>query len=406
MRSRLISRTVFAPSPAEGVAVMGFSFYTRPVGLDLIGIHWQMTRSDTIDVAYRRRSHDNGRTWSQAEEIVTGEKVANGVLRSFPFAGHADPLSGRLLTMRMEGLLPADDPVRDGPRQWHLHYTVSEDGGQNEVVRSQVIQSGPQFDAAHPLPGLWVGKNALQLGAITCVPLTLPDGTILVPCQLTPLGDDGEYSNPGGGLTYYESLVLRGRWRLDKRLDWQSSATVKGDPERSTRGMIEPTVGLLNDGRVLMVMRGSNDVKPQVPGTKWFSISSDGGATWTPTAPWAYSDGEVFYSPSSCSQLLHHSSGALLWLGNIAPENPRGNHPRFPLVIGEVDRSNGLLIRDSLSVIDDRGPDDSELLMLSNFNAHEDRETGEVVLHMTRLFAAGRHWTADALQYRLAVEFD
>ena len=164
-------------------------------------------------------------------------------------------------------------------------------------------------------------------------------------------------------------------------------------------------MGLLVDGRVLMVVRGSNDSKEHLPGYKWHLISSDSGVTWSKPDPWRYTDGSVFYSPASCSQLLAHSSGALLWIGNISRENTRGNSPRYPLVIGEVDLESGLLKRETLTHIDERGESDSEDLQLSNFLAREDRETGELVIHMTRLFPRQKwDWTADSLLYRIALD--
>ena len=91
-------------------------------------------------------------------------------------------------------------------------------------------------------------------------------------------------------------------------------------------------------------------------------------------------------------------------MGNICPANPRGNAPRYPIVLGEVDRRSGLLIRDSVAIVDDRQPDDSASLTLSNICVREDRATGNLLLHLGRLFAKqARDWTTDALQYRIAV---
>jgi len=117
--------------------------------------------------------------------------------------------------------------------------------------------------------------------------------------------------------------------------------------------------------------------------------------------PWTYADGGEFFSPRSCSQLVPHSSGRLFWIGNIVPENPTGNQPRTPLVIGEVDVKSGLLRQETVWVIDDRKAGDRPLPARSNFSAREDRETGEVVVNLSRLFVRSppepaRDWTSDA----------
>ena len=100
--------------------------------------------------------------------------------------------------------------------------------------------------------------------------------------------------------------------------------------------------------------------------------------------------------------------GRLLWAGNICAANPSGNRPRYPLVVGEVDRENGLLIRESVQTVDDRQADDDEMLTLSNFYARADRETGELLLHYPRFFARGyegqRRWTTDLSLTRVGVD--
>jgi hypothetical protein len=98
---------------------------------------------------------------------------------------------------------------------------------------------------------------------------------------------------------------------------------------------------------------------------------------------------------------LRHSNGKLYWLGNISPTNPRGNRPRYPFYVGEVNQNSGLLIRDSLILVDDRQPGEDEILTLSNFYSREDRQTRQIALHMTRTFAFRDGWVGDALLYRI-----
>ena len=142
-----------------------------------------------------------------------------------------------------------------------------------------------------------------------------------------------------------------------------------------------------------------------MPGRKWCCVSTDDGNTWSEVAALRYDTGEDFFSPATGGRLIRHSrTGRLLWIGNIIDENPRGNGPRYPVQIAEVDEAKVALVKDSVTVIDERGPEDSPALQLSNFKAYEDRESGEIVMVMARWFAEGRdHWTAPAHEYRIRI---
>jgi hypothetical protein len=389
-----VSREIFLRSPGKGTAVSACAFYTQATGGAMVSVEGRSSRSDTVDVVYLRHSTDYGHTWSEPTERKIREKRPEGTWRLAPRAGYVDPQTGRYLEFWNEAILPTDNPM-EGLRQWNIFYSV-------EGVAHQVIQQGREFDARHPLPGVYTGKNCVMLGDVPSLPITLKDGSILLPAQIAPLGPDGKLYNPGGGYTYTDVAILHARWK-GKHLVWRMAELIKGDPARSTRGMIEGTLATLNDGRLIVVMRGSNHRKPQLPGYRWISYSRDGGWHWTPPAPWTYSSGESFYSPSSCSQLLRHSNGKLYWLGNICRENPNNDLPRRPFYVGEVDQNTGLLIRDSLIMVDDRQPGDDEILALSNFYAREDRETRQIALHMTRMFTFKDGWVGDAYLYRIDV---
>jgi hypothetical protein len=402
----LKSRTIFFKAPRSGVLIYGNSFYTRSEGSEKVRFRTTETKSDLLDTIERGFSADNGRTWSAFEEINCIHQRPQGTLRKFPFPGFIDPETGQMLIMVLEGVLPTDDPL-EGMKQFFLRYQVSTDGGRTSAVDEIVIQKGI-FTEDHPCQGVWVGKNSIQMGDLGCRPIRTRRGEILVPVQICPIGPEGEYYNPGGGYTYHEAGVLIGRWIDGMKMEWDLSQTVANDPAQSTRGCIEPTVAEMPDGRILMVIRGSNggtkDPNHKIPGYRWYSISQDGGHTWSPVKPWTYSNGKSFFSPSSCSQLLTHSNGNYYWLGNIRPENPRANSPRYPFFIGRVDPKTCLLIEETLFKIDDRGPEDHEEMMLSNFMAHEDRETGDILLHMSRSFIDGvNNWNGNAYQYRIEV---
>ena len=248
-----VTREIFLRSPGKGVAVMADAYYTQRSGGAMVSIEHRYSRSDTVDVAYYRYSKDFGRTWGAPIERSTGEKRPEGMLRRHPRTSIVDPTTGKFIEFWIEGILPTDNPL-EGMQQWNIYYKL--DG---EV--HQVIQEGAWFNARHPLPGVYTGKNMVMLGDVASVPLAVKDGSILLPAILTPLGADGKLYNPTGGYTYTDAIVLHGRWQ-GKHLMWRSSEPVKGDSERCTRGMDEPTLAALPDGRLMMVLRGSNDKKP------------------------------------------------------------------------------------------------------------------------------------------------
>jgi hypothetical protein len=388
-----VTREVFLRSPAKGTAVMADAYYTESTGGAMVSIEHRFSRSDTVDAAYYRYSKDYGRTWGPPIERNTGEQRPEGMLRRHPRTSIVDPKTGQFIEFWIEGILPTDNPL-EGMQQWNIYYKVN--GSVHEL-----IQEGPEFNGRHSLPGVYTGKSMVMLGDVASVPIALRDGSILLPAIITTLDAAGKVYNPTGGYTYTAAVVLHGRWQ-GKRLTWMSSEVVNGNPEKCTRGMDEPTLGILADGRLIMVLRGSNDRKLSLPGYKWVSYSNDGGFRWTEPKPWTYQNGDPFFSPSACSQLLRHSNGKLYWLGHISATNPRGNRPRYPVYVGEVDQDSGLLIRDSLVLVDDRQPGEDEILMLYSPYCREDRQTGQIAVHLSRVFAFKDGWVGDAMLYRIS----
>ena len=393
------SKEVFLKAQGKRVTQWASTFYARGTGLDMVCNATTTRRSDTVDTWQRRYSTDNGRRWSDWETVSFVKRVKKGVHRLYAKPGWADPKTGRLLTLVLEATLPTDNPM-EGMKHWALRYRVSTDGGKTDAVDEPVVQKGGDYTPQHPVDGVWVGKNSIMMGAAGMRPIRTRRGHILVPVQITPIGPNGEYYNPGGGLTYHDSAVLIGTWRDDLKIDWELSQRVVADPKKSTRGCLEATIIEAPDGRIAMVMRGSNDRNRKLPGHKWYSVSDDGGFHWSPIKPWTYADGTPFFSPSSCSQLLKHTNGRIYWIGNISPRNTHGNSPRYPLAIGQVDPTSLLLVKDTVAAIDTRQPGEDADLQLSNFLAYEDRESHDIVVHVTRFFHT-KGWRGDAYVFRI-----
>lgn len=336
-------------------------------------------------------SNNNGKTWSKSPMIPDFNSNLPGGYRRNPVTSLLDANTGRIITIVNALDINNLDPTINEPpvaqKNYYLRYRVSKDSGKTWLFDEPIIQTG-DFTAQHPFPGIFVGKNSIYLGDAGCIPIVNKNGKILVPAQTAPLGSDGELWNPGLGYTNTEAMVLIGTWTDGNKLSWKASARVEADPKRSTHGMIEPTLTALKDGRILMVMRGSNGggVDPQnlLPSYKWTAISDDGGETWSKPQPWCFDDGTTFYSPSSMSVLFQHSTGRCFWVGNITQENCKGDQPRWPLVFAELNTDNLKLIRSSLLTVDAPREEDSGRLDISHVTLIEDRETKEIILTYPR----------------------
>ena len=358
-----------------------------------------------------RVSTNNGHAWNtepMQPDFASG--LPHGYRRN-PVTSALDPFTGRLITvinaLDTPGLNPKifEPPVAQ--QTYYLRYRVSADGSKSWLFDEPIVQAG-NYTAQHPFEGVWVGNNAIYLGDLGCLPIVTRAGRVLVPAQTTSLGPDGKLWNPSGGHTYTDVLVLIGTWTNDQRLSWRASRRVVGDPKRTTRGLIEPTLAEFPDGRILMVMRGSNggkaDPRCELPSYKWFAISQDGGETWSTPAPWTFEDGQAFFSPSSMSALFRHSSGRCFWAGNLSAHNCQGNLPRWPLVVGEVDPRSLKLTHSSVLTVDTQRPEDKNRgrLDLSHLTLLEDRETKQIILAYPRSYNAykSNEWATVRLELK------
>lgn len=369
---RLKSKTML-----EDMAPRSRAIYAQPTGTAMMRLDGYST--------------DNGETWEKMTPKPDFDSDLPYGYRRSPAIPWLDPVNGNVLLLLNCMDTPGKDPNAHEPRwqwQWYyLRYRVSTDGGRTYLFDEPIVQDGDQYSAKHPIDGVHIGQNCYFLGDSGNRPIRTRDGQILVPVQMPPLAPGGGLQNPGGGWYWLDTVILIGRWTDDNHLVWDVSEPIHGDGDRTARGLYEGTLAELPDGRVLCVMRGSNggskDRNYQWPSYKWCSTSTDGGKTWTDPKPWTYSSGENFYSPASMSMFFEHSSGRILWIGNVSDQNCRANHPRWPLVMGEVDPKTGGLIKESVITIDTKRPDEDDV-NLSHWHAIEDRKTGDIHLPMSR----------------------
>jgi len=413
MTLKLLKKEVFVKAPeADGEGILSVAFNVAGDPKKLARTCDVKRRSDVSESTLIQFSDDGGLSWGSDRPWWTLQETDNGMLNRHARGMFYDPKADKTIFFWCQGVFAPG--VAEGVMHNNtIHYAVSEDACRSFSKEGQLINEGCEYDSGHPLPGIEVGKAHYMMGDLGSYPLLLGDGTILLPFQLSQVDSDGMHTNPGGGYTYHDSAIMIGQWQDDGDIAWTMSGRIEADPATSTRGMLEPTLAELEDGTILAVMRGSNGPEGIIPSYRWCAFSKDKGRSWSKPEPWSYSGGEKFFSPSSCSQLLSNGK-RLFWIGNITPENPRGNEPRYPLVAGEVDMQTGLLLKDTIIEIDTKQAQEDPHLTLSNLYARFDRQSGDIKLYMSRFFSkryfcgkAGDHhkldWSTDSFCYTIQV---
>ena len=401
-----VTREVYREHPRPKTAAMVSVHYVGP-GLLREESHSTMASSDTPEKPTRRWSRDNGRSWSEYEslpELVThvkGVRVFWGPLPQLYDAKRDAIVSIWLRQTKLRGLYHNQifsRLSRDLARTW-------------SEPRQIVYEPGASFDPENPFEPEWLGNNQAYFGNNI---IRHSNGTLIHVAASVNIPKEAPDPNPKGISVWAApadarcigSVCFIGRWdnqRDDYR--WTAGKPVWVSRSISSRGLAEPEVVELKDGRVLVVWRTSNvGLDPNdVPGHKFFSVSADGGRTLDQPKPWTYDDGTAFFSPSSFHRIIRHSvTGRLYWVGNISPDPTRGNSPRYPLIVAEVDETIPAIRRDTVTVVDDRREGDGARLQLSNFSLLEDREDHSVEIYLTRLGEdPGDFWRADAYKYTL-----
>jgi hypothetical protein len=399
----------------ERMSPLMYATYLKPTGVEMFkGSGYTESTGSTILIKPGEEfmpngfySPDNGHTWTRLRAHPDFDNKLPRGYRRESFPAFVDPVNGNILKLVPSIDTPGLDPrIVEPPialEAYYLRYRVSVDGGKTFLFDEPVVQRGKTPD--NPFDGVYKGKNGIFMGDIGSQIIRTRQGRILIPAQACKLGADDRLWSPGGGFTYTDVVMILGRWVEGNKLQWDISQPIAADPARSTRGMIEPTVVEFADGRLLCVMRGSNggtkDRHYRLPSYRWWSVSEDGGFRWTQPQPWSYDDGAEFFSPSSMSELLKHSTGRVFWIGNISPQNCQGNNPRYPLLIGEVEPKTLRLIKSTLLQIDTKGSDERGV-NLSHWWGFEDRETREIVVVGAR-FSPDYNKTFPAL-WRIGVE--
>ncbi len=378
--------------------------YTSHDGLELREARSIAAASDVPGQEFRRFSKDNGKTWGEWENYSEQIYTYFGKDEMFSFA-YMDRLWNetnkhyvKCETHRLGigGAIEASNRTWSGG-DWepeHSYITITDEKG-NEKKQMIRYQDGPAYVEG--------GKEMEYADANDCsitYYTVMDNGDLLIPlslhtrkcCELS--GEDYKLYCPEINGNQPGCVVARGVYNKKTGLyDFTFSNPIMINTAYSSRGLCEPNVAVLKSGRILLVFRGSNGyfeswgsrIDKSMPPVKWYSYSEDGGKTFTQPMPWHFDDREIFYSSSSMSTLVRsEKNGALYWIGNITDKDAESNNPRFPLYICQVDDMYGVLKKETLTEIDTCHDGESCDLWLSNWNIIQDRETGDIMITLTK----------------------
>jgi len=384
--------------------------------------------SDFADDSRQRVSEDNGRTFGEWENTrkTGGYEVYGPHERSYPknIQGVWNPVHKHFVGVGMSrffenGHEAAFKKFWSGDHTSladHAYIGVREDGGtsRNTLVK---YEEGADFDPENPLnPEHFFKNNAFPTHDIVID----DNGDILFPigvpvykcCEIA--GVDVNEHFPSSPYLLRNMMVIRGVWN-GETYDCFPSRPILISDLKSSRGVDEPTIAKLKSGRIVVVFRGSNvsskawrtRIEPGTPAFKWYCWSDDGGKTFTDPVPWHFDDGEVIYSPATCSHFFRDErNGRLYWIGNITDHKVfEGSFPRWPLCIVEVDETYGTAKKDTFTIIDTKREGEPNKVQLSNFDLLQDRETGKLEIRLTKYgqFPGVSQFKAESWLYKLTL---
>ncbi|MBI4583004.1 MAG: exo-alpha-sialidase [Planctomycetes bacterium] len=388
-RMKLLSKEVFVRHQGKRPPAAGFVAYVSGTKPQLMHCHGWEDYSDGYDDYAVSLSLDNGRTWSEPTVRWKSEVVPDGRIRYAEPAAFFDADREKLIVLVDKVLYPKDK--------------LNVDAAYSLVL-----------DVYDPAARAWSERRELKFpgerppAMSFSFPIKTSRGRLLFPGMRQTLDASGNAVHYKGCWAPVDEMVtVIGEWKSGGDLAWRLGKPLQINPEVSSRGLSENALAELRDGSIAAICRGDNSMFPEKPGTKWLSFSRDGGETWSPPDPLPATGGDPIESGANGSALFRSvKNGRLYWMGNLAlrGERARDNWPRSPLVIAEVEEEPFALKRDTIFAVDERTYNDSPRVQLSNFRFYQDRETGDLVIFLTRY---GEHSEKDwmiADYYRYRVE--
>lgn len=388
-RPKLLAKEVFLRHDRGRPVATGFITYisdSQPVLMHCFG---REDYSDGYDDYAVQISTDNGQSWSAPEVRWQSSAVPGGRMRYAEPAAFFDAEHQQLIVLIDHTLYP------------HDKLNVDADYGLELNV----------YDSRQ---GRWIERRELSFGEARTpamsfsFPIRTARGHLLFPGMRKSVDAAGKaihYQKTWAPVD--EVVTVIGHWGDGNELTFRLGQPLQIEPERSSRGLDENALVELPGGRIAAICRGDNSAFPDRPGYKWLSFSSDDGATWSAPAPLPATGGDPLESGANgCACFRSLKNGRLYWLGNLAlrGERPNGNWPRSPLCLVEVQAEPFALERETIFAVDERNFNDSPRVQLSNFRFYQDRQTGDLVIFLSRYGELSEREWAIADYYRYRVE--
>ncbi|MCX7705482.1 MAG: glycoside hydrolase [bacterium] len=408
-----VKKKTFAKHENGKTPMTSFVLYINEKNPVLLMRMFESIGNDVWDKNFDIISYDNGRTWGEKKLVLQRESVENGEMSYTEGAAIYCAKTNELVVITDYKFEPTRVSTSlDHPYKLHISRGSPENMAEAKFsVTDFVLKQGICLSFCHPFID---SEGRFIFPAMN--PVIDRDN------KLVSLGYKTIKGSKDIMRDYWEPRIIIGCMEKNNEISWCISDPVPFDFTKTARGLFEPTVVELKDGRFAMICRGSNGIwieeKGQVvtvshPGCKWVSYSKDRGKTWSYAEPLKDTDGNIPESSSTGSYLFRSTvNGKLYWIGNLClpGEHPINNWPRHTLFIAEVEESSHLALKkDTLSIIDKKKPGESDQIQLSNFRCYQDRVTGEIVLFMNRFFERGGYenmaWhNTDLYEYRFIVE--
>jgi hypothetical protein len=416
-----VERELHVEAP-PGDAVYAHACYARSRGASLL----EVVRHEAMSVApdgehhfyarrlYRRRSEDNGRSWTTEpdEQRKDATRLAGT---------HRDP-ARIILDERNDVLITIFDTYEFDPaepmfaignlmqRTRRVYYQLSRDGGRTWTDPRQVVATGCDYDATHWAPGISYRTHG---GCPSGQHVFLPDGTLVLAFDVTHPEAPQGHGAPHDLGYYITTIYAQARWSDDgSALVWRFGDMISVGFPKALAGCCEAALAHLGGRRLFNTMRCQGDEARGIFSTRYTTLSEDGGLTWSRPTPLVYDDGQTVWTPASVHRFFPSSvTGKTYLLANILPGPVHAQTPRYPLAIAEFDTERLCVLRDTVQVIQDLPPGAPKERRYTNWGMYEERGSGDLILTMPEQpkfmdFSAmtrPEDFTADCIRFRVRV---